>query len=111
VKHSPVLEIAVRVRITHEVFGFSYGILCIEPSGGIRHPRWDFPRHHFVTPEAKIRQLSTLLLAAENDEAANRILADLRDALHEYYVRLRREVALEMEREYLSSHKEDMAAD
>ena len=24
--------------------GFSYSILCLEPSGGIRHPRWDFPR-------------------------------------------------------------------
>lgn len=63
-----------------------------------------------MTPEAKIRQLSTLLLAAENDEAANGIVAELREALHKNYERLRREVAREMEREY-RLHKDDMAAD
>jgi hypothetical protein len=47
-----------------------------------------------------------LLLAAESDKAANRILADLRDALHEYCQRLRLRVA----REY-PFHKDDMAAD
>jgi hypothetical protein len=64
-----------------------------------------------VTPEAKIRELCALLVAAENDEAVKHILADLRDAIHEYCQRLRRQVAQEMEREYLSSHKDDMAAD
>jgi len=59
-----------------------------------------------VTPEAKIRALCTFLLAAESDKAANRILADLRDALHEYCQRLRLRVA----REY-PFHKDDMAAD
>jgi hypothetical protein len=62
-----------------------------------------------VTTEAKIRQLCTQLLAAENDEAANRILHELRDALHKHYEKLRREVAREMEREFF--HKDDMAAD
>jgi hypothetical protein len=63
-----------------------------------------------VTPEAKIRQLCTRLLAAQNDEAANRTLVDLRDALHEYCETLRQEVVREMEREY-PFHKDDMAAD
>jgi hypothetical protein len=48
-----------------------------------------------VTPEAKIRQLCTQLIAAENDEAANMILQELRDGLHEYCERLRRVVARE----------------
>ncbi len=63
-----------------------------------------------LTPEAKIRQLCTQVLAAENDEAAKRILQELREALHKNYERLRREVAREMEREY-PFHKDDMAAD
>ena len=62
-----------------------------------------------MTPEAKIRELCTQLLAAENDEAAKRILQELRDALHKNYERLRREVARETEREFF--HKDDMAAD
>ena len=57
--------------------GFSYSILCREPSGGIRHPRWDFPRR-LVTPETKIRQLCARLIAAENDEAAERMLHELK---------------------------------
>jgi hypothetical protein len=63
-----------------------------------------------VTPDAKIRQLCTRLLAAENDEASERILHELREALHKNYERLRREVAREMEREY-RFQKDDMAAD
>jgi len=35
-----------------------------------------------VTPEAKIRQLCTRLLAAEKDEGSKRILHELREALH-----------------------------
>jgi hypothetical protein len=38
-----------------------------------------------VPPEAKIRQLCTRLLAAENDEASKRILHELREALHKNY--------------------------
>lgn len=82
-----------------------------KPSGRIRHPRLGPSPIYLVTPEAKIRELCTLIATAENDEAANRILADLRDALHKYCEKLRREVAQEMEREYLSSHKDDIAAD
>jgi hypothetical protein len=44
-----------------------------------------FSDNHFVTPEAKIRQLCTQLLAAENDEAAKRILQELRHAVHRDY--------------------------
>jgi hypothetical protein len=47
---------------------------------------------------------------AENDEAAKRILQELRKALHKNYARLRREVAREMERE-CRLRKDDMAAD
>ena len=63
-----------------------------------------------MTPEAKIRELCTRLLAAENDEASERILHELKEALHKNYERLRREVAREMEREF-RLHKDDMAAD
>jgi hypothetical protein len=59
-----------------------------------------------VNPEAKIRELCTRLLAAQNDEAANRTLQELRDALHEYCERLRARVAQEY-----PFHKDDMAAD
>jgi hypothetical protein len=59
-----------------------------------------------VTPEAKIRQLCTQVLAAENDEAAKRILQELRHALHEYCERLRLRVAQEY-----PFRKDDMAAD
>ena len=41
-----------------------------------------------VPPEAKIRQLCTRLLAAENDEASKRILHELREGLHKNYERL-----------------------
>ena len=67
-------------------------------------------RYQFVTPEAKIRQLCTRLLAAEKDEGSKRILHELREALHKNYERLTREVAREMEREN-RLHKDDMAAD
>jgi hypothetical protein len=60
--------------------------------------------------DAKIRQLCTRLLAAENDEGSKRILHELREALHKNYERLTREVAREMEREN-RLHKDDMAAD
>jgi hypothetical protein len=63
-----------------------------------------------MTPEAKIRELCTRLLAAENDEASKRILHELREALHKNYERLRREVAREMEREFRLD-KNDIAAD
>jgi len=66
---------------------------------------WDFPRR-FVTPEAKIRQLCARLIAAENDEAAERILQGLRHALHEYCEMLRLRVAQEY-----PFYKNDMAAD
>jgi hypothetical protein len=59
-----------------------------------------------VTAEDKIRELCTQVLAAQNDEAANRILPALRDALHEHCEKLRLLVA----REY-PFHKDDMAAD
>jgi hypothetical protein len=39
-----------------------------------------------VTPEAKIRQLCTRLLAAENDEGSKRILHELRVALHKNWL-------------------------
>jgi hypothetical protein len=61
---------------------------------------------YFVTPEDKIRKLCTQVLAAQNDEATNKILPELRDALHEHCERLRLLVA----REY-PFHKDDMAAD
>jgi hypothetical protein len=67
-------------------------------------------RYQFVTPEAKIRQLCTRLLAAEKDEGSKRILHELREALHKNHERLKREVAREMEREY-RLHEDDMAAD
>jgi len=59
-----------------------------------------------VIPEAKIRQLCSQLIAAENDEAANRVLQELRGALHEHCERLRRVVAQEY-----PFRKDDMAAD
>jgi hypothetical protein len=59
-----------------------------------------------VKPEAKIRQLCAQLIAAENDEAAEKILEELRHALHEYCERLRLRVAQEY-----PFHKDDMAAD
>jgi hypothetical protein len=65
-----------------------------------------FSRDHSVTAEDKIRELCTQLLAAQNDEAANRILPELTDALHEHCETLRLLVA----REY-PFHKDDMAAD
>ena len=40
-----------------------------------------------------------MLVVAQNDEAVIRILPELRQALHEYCERLRREVAEEMKRE------------
>jgi hypothetical protein len=60
-----------------------------------------------VTLEAKIRELCTRLLASQSDEAAKRILLELRDALHEHCESLR----LRMAREYPFHKKEDMAAD
>jgi hypothetical protein len=60
---------------------------------------------HFVTAEDKIRELCTQVLAAENDEAANRLVPELRDALHEHCERLRLRVATEY-----PFHKDDMAA-
>ena len=83
----------------------------MERPGGIRHPTWDFPRCHLVTAEEKIRELCVRVMAAQNDEATDRILPELRDALHEYCERLRREVAQEMERESRFHKKDDMAAD
>jgi hypothetical protein len=59
-----------------------------------------------VTAEDKIRELCTQVLAAQSDEAANRILPELRDALHEHCERLRRVVATEY-----PFHKDEMAAD
>lgn len=61
---------------------------------------------HFVNVEDKIRELCTQVLAAQNDEAANKILPELRDALHEHCKRLRLRVATEY-----PFHKNDMAAD
>jgi hypothetical protein len=59
-----------------------------------------------VTAEDKIRELCfAQVLAAQNDEAANRILPELRDALHEHCEKLRLLVA----REY-PFHKDEMAA-
>jgi len=81
----------------------------MERSGGIRHSTWDFPRCHFVTAEEKIRELCVQVLAAQNDEATDRILPELRDALHEYCERLRQEVVREIEREY--PLRKDVAAD
>jgi hypothetical protein len=62
-----------------------------------------------VTPEAKIRQLCTRLLAAEDEEDTKRILQELREALHKNHERLRRKVAREMEREFFKN--DDIAAD
>jgi hypothetical protein len=84
-------------------------MVCVRPTTRRNILDRTFP-DHFVTPEAKIRQLCNRLLAAENDEAAKRILQELREALHKNYERLRREVAREMERE-CRLHKDDMAAD
>jgi hypothetical protein len=61
---------------------------------------------HFVTAEDKIRELCTQVLAAQNDEVANRILPELRDALHEHCERLRLMVATQY-----PYRKDDMAAD
>ena len=61
---------------------------------------------HFVTAEDKIRELCTQVLAADNDEAADRILSELRDALHEHCERLRLMVATQY-----PYRKDDMAAD
>jgi len=61
---------------------------------------------HFVTAEDKIRELCTQVLAAQNDEVANRILPELRDALHEHCERLRPMVVTEY-----PYRKDDMAAD
>ena len=58
-----------------------------------------------MTSEAKIRNLCTRLLATQSDEAANAILVELRDALHEHCESLR----LRMAQEY-PFHKEEMAA-
>ena len=67
--------------------------------------RGAFP-DHFVTAEDKIRELCTQVLAAQGDEAANRILPELRDALHSHCESLRLRVAQEY-----PFHKDDMAAD
>jgi hypothetical protein len=67
--------------------------------------RRGFP-DHFVTAEDKIRELCTQVLAAQDDEAANRILPELRDALRAHCERLRLKVAQEY-----PFHKDDMAAD
>jgi hypothetical protein len=48
-----------------------------------------------VTSDAEIRELCAKVLAAENDEATNRLLPELRDALHEHCERLRLLVAKE----------------
>ena len=61
---------------------------------------------HFVTAEDKIRELCTQVLTAQNDEAAHRILPELRDALHAHCERLRLRVATEY-----PFHKDDVAAD
>jgi hypothetical protein len=87
------------------VQSFSYSVYCIAPTGTLLHDTWVFA-DHFVTAEGKIRELCTQVLAAENDEAANRILPELRDALHENCEKLRLLVA----RKY-PFHKDDMAAD
>jgi hypothetical protein len=58
-----------------------------------------------VTAEEKIRELCTRLVASQNDEATNRILPQLRDAIHEHCEKLRLQVA----KEY-PFHK-DVAAD
>jgi hypothetical protein len=60
----------------------------------------------FVTAEDKIRELCTQVLAAQDGEAANRILPELRDALHAHCERLRLKAAQEY-----PFHKDDMAAD
>lgn len=59
-----------------------------------------------MTLEGKIRQLCARLIAAENDEAAERILQELRPALREYCERLKLRVAQEY-----PFHKDDIAAD
>jgi hypothetical protein len=59
-----------------------------------------------VTAEDKIRELCTQVLAADNDEAANSIFPESRDALHAPCERLRLRVATEY-----PFHKDDMAAD
>ena len=59
-----------------------------------------------MTSEDKIRDLCIRVLAAEDDEATNRILPQLRDALHEHCERLRLVVA----KEY-PFQKSDAAAD
>lgn len=66
----------------------------------------DIPRNHFVTAEDKIRELCAQVLAAQDDETANRILPELRDALHAHCERLRLKVAAEY-----PFHKDSMAAD
>jgi hypothetical protein len=100
-----ILGLAFRVIYSTKRAGFSYSILCREPLGGICHHRSEFPRRR-VTPEVKIRQLCARLIAAKNDEAAERILQELRHAIHDYCERLRRRVAQEY-----PFHKDDMAAD
>jgi hypothetical protein len=59
-----------------------------------------------VTPEAKIRELCTRLLAAQSDEAANDTLLELRDAIHGHRETQRLVVAQEY-----PCQKDDMAAD
>lgn len=91
-----------RLRASH-----GYTVFTVyKRSGKIGIIRWvSFP-DRFVTAEDKIRELCGLVLAAPNDEAANRILPELRDAIHEHCERLRRKVATEY-----PFHKDGMTAD
>ena len=61
---------------------------------------------HFVTAEDKIRNLCIRVLAADTDEATNKLLPELRDALHEHCERLR----LVVSQQY-PFQKRDIAAD
>jgi hypothetical protein len=71
---------------------------AVEPSGSIRYRKYGILHGgsaDFVTSETKIRELCTMLLASQNDEAANRILPELKDAIHEHCERVRAKVARE----------------
>jgi hypothetical protein len=87
-----------------------YRILCVDHQAEYFIQYGTFPRYQFVTPEAKIRQLCTRLLAAVKDEGSKRILHELREAPSQKPRKLKQEVAREMEREY-RLHEDDMAAD
>lgn len=59
-----------------------------------------------MTSKAKPRELCAKVLAAQNDEAANRLLPELRDALHEHCEKMRLMVAAEY-----PFHEDDVAVD